>query len=86
MTFPDDPGADEREVLSVTLGRRKTPVPGPLRPPTPEERAWVRAMANRRTRVPKGVFRYRTIQEATADWEGWCAELVTATVSPSRQV
>jgi hypothetical protein len=30
------------------------------------------------TRVPKGVFRYRSMTEANADWERWHAELVAA--------
>jgi hypothetical protein len=47
--------------------------------PTPEEIEWIRAMSNYRTRVPKGVFRYRSHAEANADWERWHAELVAAT-------
>jgi hypothetical protein len=35
-------------------------------------------MALTRTRVPKGVFRYRSMAEANADWERWHAELVAA--------
>jgi hypothetical protein len=33
-------------------------------------------MAVRETRVPKGIFRYATMEEANADWERWHAELV----------
>ncbi len=73
------------DALPTVIGTRQPRPPGPLRPPTPGERAWVREMANRRTRVPKGIFRYRTLDEANADWERWCAELVAATVSPSGQ-
>ena len=47
-----------------TLGHRVTPAIGPLRPPTEQERAWVRRMARHRTRVPKGIFRYAS----TAGW------------------
>ena len=39
----------------------------------------IRAMSNYRTRVPKGVFRYRSHEEANADWERWQAELVAET-------
>ena len=59
------------------IGRRRQRPIGELRPPTAEERAWVRAMASRRSRVPKGVFRYRTMDEANADWERWHVEQVT---------
>jgi len=33
-------------------------------------------MAVRKTRVPKGIFRYATMAEENADWERWDAELV----------
>jgi hypothetical protein len=39
-------------------------------------------MAKGRTRVPKGVFRYSTIEAANEDWEKWCAESVAATAAP----
>lgn len=84
MQILNTPRASDDAVATV-IGTRQPRVPGPLRPPTAQERAWGREMANHRTRVPKGVFRYRTIQEANADWERWCAELVAATVSPSGQ-
>ncbi|WP_462321548.1 hypothetical protein [Halochromatium sp.] len=58
------------------VGRRRQRPVGELRPPTREERAWVSAMASRRSRVPKGVFRSRTMEEANADWERWHVELV----------
>ena len=77
-----DPGSDSpSDPVFRIAGRRRSPLPGPVRPPTPEEREWVRQMASRRTRVPKGVFRYRTMDEANADWERWRAELVAETVS-----
>ncbi|NBC14394.1 MAG: hypothetical protein GVY09_13845 [Gammaproteobacteria bacterium] len=47
--------------------------------PTPEEVEWIRAMSNYRTRVPKGVFRYHSHEEANADRERWHAELVAET-------
>jgi hypothetical protein len=67
-----------------SVGVRQSPIPGPIRSPTAQERAWVRQMAQRHTRVPKGVFRYRTMEEANADWERWRAELVAETVATSR--
>jgi hypothetical protein len=70
--------ADVPEFQRIIGQRRQRPV-GELRPPTAEERAWVRAMASRRSRVPKGVFRYRTMDEANADWERWHVELVVET-------
>jgi hypothetical protein len=63
-----------------TLGRRTQRVLGPVRAPKAEERDWVRRMAVPRTRVPKGVFRYRSMADANADWERWHAELVAQTV------
>ncbi len=63
------------------IGARKTRPQGIPSAPTGEERQWVRHMAKHLTRVPKGVFRYRTMEEANADWERWQAELITAEVT-----
>jgi hypothetical protein len=68
---------------SRSIGRRTQRPPGMLRPPTHEEREWVKAMARRRTRVPKGVFRYRCIEEANEDWERWHVDTVADAVSVS---
>jgi hypothetical protein len=63
-------------------GAANLPDPGaPCVPPTQEERAWVDAMARRRTRVPKGLFRYTSMEQANADWERWHAEMATESVS-----
>jgi len=62
------------------VGRRRQRPQGPISPPTPEEIAWTRRMAMKRTKVPKGVFRYRTIEEANLDWERWHVELVAETI------
>ena len=70
-----------------TIGRRRSPdlatrsrtAAAGATGPTPEEIEWIRAMSNYRTRVPKGVFRYRSHEEANADWERWHAELVAET-------
>ncbi len=67
--------------FSRTLGRRVNRGIGPLRPPTEQERDWVRRMARRRTRVPKGVYRYDSMVQANRDWERWHAEMVEETVS-----
>jgi hypothetical protein len=63
----------ERTVFR-TIGRRRTPPAGVLRAPTPEEQDWVRRMSAYRTRVPKGVFRYASAEEANADWDRWRAD------------
>jgi hypothetical protein len=47
-----------------------------LRAPTPEEQEWVRRMSAYRTRVPKGVFRYASAEQANADWDRWRAALL----------
>lgn len=62
------------------IGSRKNRTPGILRSPTEYERAWVASMSRRPTRVPKGVYRYASIQEANADWERWHAEMVTENI------
>ncbi|CAK0740231.1 conserved hypothetical protein [Gammaproteobacteria bacterium] len=63
------------------IGCRKVREMGAPGSPTSEERAWFVNFSHRRTRVPKGVFRYRTHEEANADWERWNAELVAETVA-----
>lgn len=65
--------------FSRIIGQRQAPVLGTLRAPTAEERAWAARMAPAQTGVPKGVFRYRSMQEANADWERWQAAAITAT-------
>jgi hypothetical protein len=62
--------------ISRTVGTRIHRPRGVLVAPTPEEYEWSRQMACYRTRVPKGVFRYTSMEEANADWERWHAELV----------
>ena len=64
--------------FSKVMGRRQTPVLGALRAPSAQERAWMERVARSRTRVPKGVYRYRSHQEANADWEHWQADGLTA--------
>ncbi len=64
--------------FSRIIGQRQAPLLGALRAPTADERAWAARMAPAQTRVPKGVFRYRSMREANADWERWQAEAVAA--------
>jgi hypothetical protein len=61
-----------------SIGRRGQRPVGVLRAPTPEETQWSASMGQYRTRVPKGVFRYRSMAEANADWERWHVDLVAA--------
>ncbi|GAB6044348.1 hypothetical protein [Endothiovibrio diazotrophicus] len=58
------------------IGKRTQRPTGEPRPPTPEERKWVEKMAQHPTRIPKGVFRYRSHEEANRDWEKWHVEQV----------
>ena len=68
--------------FSRIIGQRQPPLLGALRAPSADERAWVARMAPARTRVPKGVFRYRSMQEANADWESWQADVITEGLKP----
>lgn len=69
--------------FSRVLGQRQRPLLGALRAPSADERAWVARMAPARTRVPKGVFRYRSMRDANADWERWQADAITAEPRPA---
>ena len=71
----------DEQAISRALGRRKNREIGPLRAPTEQERGWVRRMARKQTGVPKGVYRYDSMEQANLDWERWHAEMVTETVS-----
>jgi hypothetical protein len=68
--------------FSRIIGQQQQPMPGTLRAPNTDERVWVARMAPAQTRVPKGVFRYRSMQEANADWERWQADAITAEPKP----
>jgi hypothetical protein len=61
------------------VGRRATPTPGS--PPSKSARAAMTRMAAYRTRVPKGVYIYRTHEEANRDRDRW---LVDAMVEAHR--
>ena len=68
--------------FSRVIGQRQQPMLGALRAPSADERAWVARMAPAQTRVPKGVFRYRTMREANADWDRWRADAINAGPKP----
>jgi 6-phosphogluconolactonase/glucosamine-6-phosphate isomerase/deaminase len=69
-----DPMPEYRRII----GKRSQRPVGVLRAPTAEERDWVRRMAAvaGSTGAPKGVYRYRSHEEANADWERWHVALV----------
>ncbi|MFO1322243.1 MAG: hypothetical protein U1F52_21760 [Burkholderiales bacterium] len=69
---------DDRDVTGIkrTLGR-SDPIASALPlPPDAHAREWVGAMGRFRTRVPKGVFRYRTHEDANRDWERWQVDTI----------
>lgn len=62
------------EVFLRIVGRRS---PGPSgEPPSPEARAALTAMAQYRTRAPKGIFIYRSHEEMDADRLRWTVEAI----------
>jgi hypothetical protein len=67
--------------MNRVIGKRIQREIGPLAPPTREEQEWLASFAKRCTRVPKGIFRYPSHEEANADWERWNAELVAQTAA-----
>ena len=66
--------AFDQQPIAKAVGRRLTPPLGI--PPGPEARAAWNAMAAYRTRVPKGVFVYRSHAEMESDRERWTAQAV----------
>ena len=66
----------DQQPIARVVGRRK---PQPVgRPPSPEARSAWSAMAEYRTRAPKGVFVYRRHDEMVRDRERWLAEAMAA--------
>ena len=61
--FPD------QQPIARTVGRRTQPPAGA--PPSPAARAALDSFASRRTRAPKGVFRYTSHDELARDRERW---------------
>lgn len=68
--------------FSRIIGHRHTRLLGSVRAPNADERAWVARMAPSHTRVPKGVFRYRSMHEANSDWDRWQADAITTGPKP----
>lgn len=68
--------------FSKVIGQRQVPLLGALHAPSADERAWVARMAPAQTRVPKGIFRYTSLREASADWERWQTDAITALPKP----
>ncbi len=68
--------------FSRTIGQRQSPALQSARAPSADERAWVARMAPAQTRVPRGLFRYRSLHEANADWERWQADAIMALPKP----
>lgn len=70
----DDPMASE--VFIREVGKRRRPPAG--EPPAKAARDAMTAMANHRTRAPKGVFIYASHEQANQDWEIWRQEAMRA--------
>ncbi len=54
------------------VGRRARPQPGA--PPSPSARRAMSEMARYRTRAPKGIFFYRSHEEANRDRDHWIVD------------
>lgn len=66
--------------MKIIGTRKPPPITEEVKPPTPEQRAWIRRMAGKSTGAPKGVFRYGSIEKANQDREKWNASVVTEQV------
>ena len=64
--------------FSRVIGKRRPPREGELRAPSSQDLERVRQLNSFAARVPKGVFRYRTHEEANADWTVWTAATMAA--------
>lgn len=64
------------ETFIRVIGRRPRPPIG--QPPSSETWAALAQMARYRTRAPKGVFIYRSHEEANADRDRWTVDAVVA--------
>lgn len=70
------------ETFARAVGRRRRPPVG--QPPPADARQAMTCMASCTTRVPKGVFRYRSHEEANADRERWTVAAVVARAHHAR--
>jgi hypothetical protein len=68
--------SDPDERFARVVGRRRAPEPGA--PPPRTSRDALTKMAGYRTRAPKGVFVYRSHEEANADRDRWIVEAIVA--------
>lgn len=62
----------DQQPIARVVGRRREPPVGV--PPSAAARQALDSLAQRRTRVPKGVIRYASHEEMTRDRERWTAE------------
>ena len=69
-----DSDVSDQQPIAKTVGRRRSPPVG--EPPSAEARAAWAALANYRTRVPKGVIVYASHEKMTLDRERWAAEAI----------
>jgi len=75
--------SDDQQPIGRTVGIRRVRVLGDGLPGV-EERAAMTALANYRTRAPKGLFFYRSHEEMEADRVKWQVEAMVETAR-SRQ-
>jgi hypothetical protein len=69
--FPD------QQPIARVVGRRKQSLPGVL--PSAQARAALDTWASRRTRAPKGVFRYASHDEMARDRDDWRVAAIVET-------
>jgi hypothetical protein len=76
----DDPMASEKRIRTVGKRQHSTRSTAVAvgQPPTLASRAAMTRMAQYRTRAPKGVFIYRSHEDANRDWEEWRAAAMLA--------
>jgi hypothetical protein len=67
---------NDQQPIQRIVGKRRPPPPGAL--PSAQARAALSAMAQYRTRAPKGVFFYSNHDEMERDRERWTVEAVVA--------
>ena len=69
-------GPPDQQPIARTIGQRtQAPIGAP---PSREARAAMDSLANRVTRSPKGLFRYKSHDEMARDRERWETEAIVA--------